>query len=259
MRILLLGILFVGCLTPDAWAQKWVRRPKAFARDQARAAGLTLPRNTLDMENRLSRKLGPGSLLLRNFRVRPTYTNVPSWDTAWWQRGNVRDTFSASINGQLSLVGKLEGKKIANLELDNGRSRRRLVPAGVTVQLGSSNRNDDRGITWTGPKSRHALLALLHELGHRRHNATMTVPERERLKSVLQRRRFGLPLTDGEKRLIIGDERMAWTHALRELRSLRREGFDPLEGVRYREIKAAIDATVGTYVVSLTAHPAQRP
>jgi hypothetical protein len=173
-----------------------------------------------------------------------------------WEEGKKR--FSVDLGNGCAVEGEackyrlpmITTTKLETLKLvQNGRSISLMPKSGIPILL---DRSTDfwyakKKITWDGPKSRYAVLALLHELGHAKDFASMTKSQRREFSTIYDRKSNELTLTKDQHRRIVGFERSAWSHALRQARQLKKMGFDIFGGSPHREVMRTIYGSLRFY------------
>lgn len=241
-------VLFLTLGLGQAEARSLCRTPRAFNRDVARLANVPKVANLSD---------------LLDSRSAFTRSLVPKGEASWRSYDEGTKRFRVDLGQDTAVVGEaykirlpmITATKLNDLQLVKGNRTRSLMPkSGVTINLDrdtayyySHDKGDLGRVVWHGPESRFAVLSLLHELGHVKDMASMTERQRQEVRRIFDLKTDDKPLTNAELRKMVGVERSAWAHALRQARQLRKEGFDILGKTPTREVRQVIDGCLKNY------------
>lgn len=150
-----------------------------------------------------------------------------------------RNPINDSRHTNLRDLSLLRGKKSISLMP--------LLKTHVSLDFTTGYWYDKNSTTWQGPESKYAVLALLHEMGHAKDYSKMSEAQRKELKTIYDRKSFDQKLTKDQKRKMVGFERSAWAHALKQARQLKRQGFDILAGSSHKEVMGTIYTSLRGY------------
>jgi hypothetical protein len=191
-------------------------------------------------------------------KVSFTKSRLPKAGAAWrsWAEGKKR--FSVDLGNGCAVEGQackyrlpmITTTKLESLKLvQNGRSTSVMPKSKLPILLDHSSEfwYDDHKVTWNGPESRYAVLVLFHELGHVKDFARMSEAQRQEFRTIYDRKSNNLTLTRDQQRKMVGFERSAWAHALRQARQLKKEGFDFLGGSSHREVMQTVYGSLRFY------------
>lgn len=241
-------IFFVFCIllfaVNAAQARSFTRGAKGFARDQRRLS--TIPR-ILDLSqvpadrSPFAKKLVEGSSL------------------AWRPYAEGTKPFSVSLDSTTSIQGKVyryrfpmtSGTKLTELRAVSGDRSVSLMPKTKTPVLMQHAETafyyDNNHVRWHGPQSKFALLAYFHELGHVQDFGDMTEGQRQEFRQIYDRKSNEQRLTPEQQRKMVGFERSAWTHGLRQVRQLKQQGIDLFKDIPLKDMMRTIYGSMKGY------------
>lgn len=235
MRLVSLFVVAsVALLSTPSWAEKphrLLRSEKGFRRDVKRLTripGVASLSNLLDAKSKFTGRL------------------LPKGQAPWRELGEGAKTFNVDLGHGCQLQGsryalnfpkvnKLTGLKIVK----NGKTHDLMANVKLPVLLDydtSFQYEGNQKVSWHGPESRFAVLSLLHELGHTKDLAAASPTKQLEITQAYDKRIAGKVLTSAEHRTIIGFERSAWANALKEARTLKRQGVDLFGGASNKEV-----------------------
>ncbi len=243
--VLALAGLFI--LAPAGHAQKkarsFLRSERGFRRDLRRVA--KLPR------------VGSLTQLLDNAS---TFSGKLSSQTPWSSaKRDGQKPFTVDLGGGCRIEGAsyhlnlpvAKVNKLTKLDIVTKAGKRvSLMPTGKRpVLLGSDTSYDfvNDKVFWHGPQSRFAILSLFHELGHVKDYGKMSSAQRAEFATIYDTTALGKPLTATQHRKLVGFERSAWAHALKQARALKRQGVDVLGGASTNEVMGTIYSCMKGY------------
>ncbi len=242
---IVLTILLVCPAAGRAQVERFARGTKGYARDQQRVATVTRVKSLADL-------LASSSPL--------TGSRVPKGDASWRSWGEGVKPFSVEMGGGCQVTGVAQRYdlgplgstvKLRELAVQKG-ARRVAVSLDVPVRLDYDTAfyyGDGRSpsVVWHGPESKLSVVAFLHERGHSADFKGMSEAERASFIDIYDRKTNEQPLSDLQQRAMVGFERRAWASALRDLRSLKRQGVDLLGDVSRKELMDTIYSCLKGY------------
>jgi len=243
-RLIHLLLIIVGLtLGGLSEAREIIRSPRGFQRDLRRMANVPKVSSLTDL-------LDKGGRFTKGL--------LPKGGAPWRFYKEGERPFAVDLGNGCRVEGKayrinlpmMNTTKLTDLKLVNGTRSRSLMPTGKTpilLEYDTAFYYDRGRVSWHGPESRFAILSLFHELGHVKDLSSMPENQQAEFRKIYDLKTEGKALTDGQKRKMVGYERSAWAHALKQARQLRREGFDILGNTPRKAIFNTINGCLKNY------------
>lgn len=253
---LVLGLLiFIVAGSGPSWTHARPNRARSFARvdrgyqrDLRRVAAVP--------------KIAPENLEKALFDGKTSFTKsrLPKSGAAWrsWAEGD--KPFSIDLGNGCKVQGKANTfrnpinesrhTRLLELKLASGGRSVSLMPmlkTHVSLDLSTGYWYDKGRTTWHGPVSKYSVLALFHEMGHAKDYGKMSEGQRAEFDKIYDLKSNKVKMTKEQKRKMVGFERSAWSHALRQVRQLKQQGFDVLAGSATKEVMGTIYTSMRGY------------